>query len=591
MGYFGEVELGSAFPPFTTLRESFGFVPNVFRAQTLLPRVIEAEAGLAGAVFWNERALSRIQKEFIALVVAANYGSTYWFTQHHQALVSLGVAELELDQVVKDHHQAHLSRPDAALLDFVLKLAISAPWLAGEDIAELRNHGFADELILEAILVTSLSNFFCTLSTAVGVLPDLQPRPIPRSQRLPPQKRFYGGGMSGPHLRTVELSPATFSPFAFFLERFGLVPGIFLAQTLRPDLIEAEADLVQKVLIPEDILSHVQKECIFLVASAANLNTYCVAAHCEMLRIMGISIGESDQIAVDHQQAEISESDKKLLDFALKLTVRPSEFQCEDLDVLRCHGFSEEQILEAVVATAVNNFFNTLQMGLGTTPDFEARHVFGPLEAHPSASVDRLTERAPADPDAELVARVQQGEVNAFEELVTRHSRRVYRTLMGILANAGEAQDAMQDTFLKAFQHIGEFQGRSKFSTWVVTIASNTALQYVRERRRLESLDEVPSDEDGDFRPRQVRAWVEDPEQLCSQTERRSLVESAMMQLPPKYRIVLMLRDIEQLSGLEVAAALGLGMPAMKARLFRARMMLREALAPHFVSTAKRMGQ
>jgi RNA polymerase sigma-70 factor (ECF subfamily) len=149
----------------------------------------------------------------------------------------------------------------------------------------------------------------------------------------------------------------------------------------------------------------------------------------------------------------------------------------------------------------------------------------------------------------------------------------------------------MQDTFLKVFQHIGDFQGRSKFSTWVVTIASNTGVQRLRERRRVESLDEAPGEEETDFRPRQVRAWVEDPEGLCSKAERRSLVESAMMQLPPKYRIVLMLRDIEQLSGLEVAEALGLGMPAMKARLFRARLMLREALAPHFVTVVKRMGR
>ena len=592
MSYFGEVDLGSPFPPFDALRESFGFLPNMFRAQTLLPRVIGAETGLAASVLWNDQALSRIQKESIALIVAAAYGNTYCFTQHHQRLLSLGLLEHQLDQMVKDYRQAGLSRPDAGLLDFALKLAVSAPWLSGEDIRILRDLSVTDESILEAILVISLTNFFCTLSTALGVSPDLQPRPIPGSHKLPPpDKRLYVGGTAGLYLRTVEFSPDSFAPFAFFVERFGLVPKIFQAQTLRPDVIEAEADVVRKVLIPEDVLSHVQKECIFLVGSAANLNTYCVAAHCEMLRRMGVSTAESDQIAVDHHQADLSDANKSLLDFVLKLTARPSEFEAEDVELLRQQGFSERHILEAVAAAALNNFFNTLQMGLGATPDFEARHVFRPPGVHLSPTAERLTTRAQTDPDAELVARVQRGDLDAFEEIVARHGRRVYRTLLGILANVEEAKDAMQDTFLKVFQHIGDFEGRSKFSTWVVTIASNTGVQRLRERRHVESLDDVPSEEETDFRPRQVRAWVEDPEELCSKAERRSLVESAMLQLPPKYRIVLVLRDIEQLSGLEVAEALGLGIPAMKARLFRARLMLREALAPHFVTPAKRMGQ
>jgi len=591
MSYFGEADLGPSFQPFDALQESFGLVPKLFRAQTLLPRLIEAEAGLAAAVLWKEQALSRRQKELIALTVAGASGNMYCFTQHHQTLRSLGVPDHQLDQIVMDHHQAGLSGPDTVLLDFALKLAISAPWLSGDDITGLRDCGFSDESILEAILVTGLTNFFCALSTGLGASPDFEPRAIPGPQKASSlDRRSYVGGTAGPHLRAVELNPETFPPFAFFLERFGLIPKIFRAQTLRPDLIEAEANAVRKVIGPEDLLSHVQKECILLVGSAANLNTYCVAAHCEMLRVMGVSTEESDQIAVDHHQAELSEANKRLLDFALKLTARASEFDCEDVEMLRRHGFSEEHILEAVAATALNNFFNTLQMGLGTTPDFETRRVFGPEDAYLSPAVDRPTEGAQVDPDAELVARVQTGDLDAFEELVARHSRRVYRTLMGILGNIEEAQDAMQDTFLKAFQHIGGFQGRSKFSTWVVTIASNTGVQRLRERRHLESLDDIPSEADAEFRPRQVRAWTEDPEQLCSLAERRELVERELMKLPVKYRVVLVLRDIEQLSGVETATTLGLGMPAMKARLFRARLMLREALAPHFASSAKRMG-
>src|SRR5271156_5374565 len=105
----------------------------------------------------------------------------------------------------------------------------------------------------------------------------------------------------------TRLTPENFPPFAFFLKGFGLIPNLFRAQSLRPDVLEAEAAAIRKILQPDDILSRLQKECILLVGSAANLNTYCVAAHCEMLRVIGnLSVEESDQIAVDHHQANLS---------------------------------------------------------------------------------------------------------------------------------------------------------------------------------------------------------------------------------------------------------------------------------------------
>src|SRR5262249_264850 len=128
---------------------------------------------------------------------------------------------------------------------------------------------------------------------------------------------------------------------------------------------------------------------------------------------------------------------------------------------------------------------------------------------------DRPTEGGKTfDPDAEAVGKVQNGDSDAFEDLVTRHSRRVYRTLLGILGSPEEARDAMQDTFLKAYQHLNGFQGRSKFSTWLVSIASNTGLQILRDRKQLQSIDDDMSDGGETLRPRQVRAWTDDPEQL-----------------------------------------------------------------------------
>ena len=178
----------------------------------------------------------------------------------------------------------------------------------------------------------------------------------------------------------------------------------------------------------------------------------------------------------------------------------------------------------------------------------------------------------------------------AFEVLVERHSKRVYRTLVGLLGSPEEARDAMQDTFLKAFQHLAGFQGRSKFSTWLLRIASNAGLQRLRERRPMESLDyDGPEGEEG-FRPRQVRAWTDDPEQLYSQAEVRSLVENCLKKLPAKYRVVVLLRDFEQLSAEDAAAALGLGVPALKSRLLRGRLMLREALAPYFAKSPTGVG-
>ena len=118
-----------------------------------------------------------------------------------------------------------------------------------------------------------------------------------------------------------------------------------------------------------------------------------------------------------------------------------------------------------------------------------------------------------------------------------------------------------------------------------MSIANNTGVQLLRDRKPLQSIDDGLAEGDEDFRPRQIRAWTEDPEQLYSRAETRALVEESVMKLPAKYRVVVMLRDIEQLSIDEAATALGLGIPALKSRHLRGRLMLREALTPHFAAT------
>lgn len=197
----------------------------------------------------------------------------------------------------------------------------------------------------------------------------------------------------------------------------------------------------------------------------------------------------------------------------------------------------------------------------------------------------------PVDADTEgdgaLVERARTGDRDAFESLVRRHHRRIYRTLLGLTGNKEDAEDLTQMTFLKAYEHLGNFEGAAKFSTWLTRIAINEGLQRLRGRKPMESLDDAGEDEDDEFRPRQIRAWTESPEQALSRSEIRTVVEQELMRLPEKYRLVVMLRDLEELSTEQTAQALGLGTAVVKTRLLRGRLMLRERLAPRFSVTGE----
>jgi len=177
------------------------------------------------------------------------------------------------------------------------------------------------------------------------------------------------------YLQEIRLDERTFAPFAQWMEQFGFIPNLFRAQTLRPDIIEAESALAGTILMKEGALSRARKEYVFLVCSAANLSTYCVTAHCEMIRSLGLQGPEPEQIAVDHHETDLSAADKALLDFVLKLTRHGKKIAQADFDVLRTHGFTDPQILEAVVVTALAKFANLLSHGLGAVPDFEPKEL------------------------------------------------------------------------------------------------------------------------------------------------------------------------------------------------------------------------
>ncbi len=172
------------------------------------------------------------------------------------------------------------------------------------------------------------------------------------------------------YLRNQPYDEKDFPAFAAIREQFGFLPNFFPAQTLRPDLIDAEISLMAAILLKEGGLARRQKEYIFLVCSAANLSTYCVTAHCEIVRMLHLEGPEPEQIAIDHVHAKIPIADKALLNFCAKFNEQPSRIGSNDIDVLRTYGFSEQQILEAVVIVGFAQFANTVAFGLGTVPDF-----------------------------------------------------------------------------------------------------------------------------------------------------------------------------------------------------------------------------
>jgi len=189
----------------------------------------------------------------------------------------------------------------------------------------------------------------------------------------------------------------------------------------------------------------------------------------------------------------------------------------------------------------------------------------------------------PVSDESVLVNAARNGDVGAFEQLVRRYDRNVFRIAQHITQNQEDAEDVVQDAFLKAFQNLGQFQGKSKFYTWLVRIAVNEALMRLRRRRpeRMVSLDEEVRTEE-DSTPREVADWSPNPEQLYSQAELKDILSKTIQGLPPGFRTVFVLRDVEALSTEETAEALNLSIPAVKSRLMRARLQLRDRLNKYF---------
>ena len=193
------------------------------------------------------------------------------------------------------------------------------------------------------------------------------------------------------------------------------------------------------------------------------------------------------------------------------------------------------------------------------------------------------TQEAGIFDESALVAKAREGDLAAFNELVNSYSRKIFRLAKHITQNDEDAEDVLQETFLKAFEHLDGFQGQSKFYTWIVRIAVNESLMKLRKRKsdRSVPLDE-PVDTGEDTVVREIAVWDENPEQKYSREDLGHILDEAVEGLRPAFRTVFVLRDIEELSTEETAEALGISVPAVKSRLLRARLQLREKLTRFF---------
>lgn len=194
---------------------------------------------------------------------------------------------------------------------------------------------------------------------------------------------------------------------------------------------------------------------------------------------------------------------------------------------------------------------------------------------------DRLPQPAiaPARPtDEELVARIKAGQVHLFEALMRRHNQRLFRMLRALLRHDAEAEDVMQEAYVRAFAHLGDFAGRASFSTWLLRIAAHEAMARLRRGRRFLSTAVDLGDEEAAMSLSALVSAERSPEDQAGTAELRALLTEVIDALPERYRAVFVLREVEGLSTAETAAALELTIENVKVRLHRARALMRTAI-------------
>jgi RNA polymerase sigma-70 factor, ECF subfamily len=190
------------------------------------------------------------------------------------------------------------------------------------------------------------------------------------------------------------------------------------------------------------------------------------------------------------------------------------------------------------------------------------------------------------DGEQSLIARICKGESSLFAKLVKPYERRVYGTALALLRNEGDAQDVAQEAILKAFANLRQFRGESKFSTWLIQITVNEARMRQRKQHAelFEPIAAEPDDAETSYTPREFADWREIPSEALERREIRALLAKALASLGQKYREVFILRDVEQIGIAETAELLNISIASVKTRLLRARLMLRDILAPELAN-------
>jgi RNA polymerase sigma-70 factor (ECF subfamily) len=192
-----------------------------------------------------------------------------------------------------------------------------------------------------------------------------------------------------------------------------------------------------------------------------------------------------------------------------------------------------------------------------------------------------LMARTP-DEELALIERVCSGETQLFYELISPYERRVYVAAASVLQNEADAEEAAQEAFLKAFVQLYSFRRESKFSTWLIQIAVNEARTKRRKDHKFlyDSIDEKAEDEEGDYCPKDFADWRDTPSETLQRAELRTALRNAIASLVPSYQEVFVMRDIQNLSIAETAEVLQISQALVKTRLLRARLKVRDALAP-----------
>ncbi|HOJ40330.1 MAG TPA: sigma-70 family RNA polymerase sigma factor [bacterium] len=184
--------------------------------------------------------------------------------------------------------------------------------------------------------------------------------------------------------------------------------------------------------------------------------------------------------------------------------------------------------------------------------------------------------------ETELVQRAKSGDNKAFEQLMLMNQGKIYNLGLKLLRNREDAADLLQETFIKAYQNLGEFEGKSSFSTWIYRIATNFALMKLRQRKTRNVSLETMADQARSTYNREILDWSDNPQAHLKNQELKMLLEAAITSLPPKYKTVFILHDIEGLPLARVAEILSLSIPAVKTRIHRSRLYLREKLSRYF---------